>query len=204
MSKVKYIGRTNDFSGKTLWEILGNLKNFGVGRLVQRNMFNRYPEPSYFKIVKVEALPVPTPEDDPDLKRRKYFHYDKSQRKVRTWVEKVFRGRKYPELIEMESVTYKPDFRLIPRSEESVLKARVEATRPRERILPATAPFPPLMKLLIIETMKEKGIEVKEEPQLRLDVVYKQKRDNIMRVAKEGEKPNVELGVKANPKLYEL
>ncbi|KAI4470283.1 28s ribosomal protein s34 mitochondrial [Holotrichia oblita] len=30
----KYIGRTHSFKGKTLWEIVGNLKNFGVGRLV--------------------------------------------------------------------------------------------------------------------------------------------------------------------------
>lgn len=34
MSAVKYIGRTTDFCGKPLWEILGNLKNFGVGRVV--------------------------------------------------------------------------------------------------------------------------------------------------------------------------
>lgn len=54
---VKYIGRTTDYSGKTLWEIVGNLKNFGVGRLVKRNMFERYPEPSYHRIIKVETLP---------------------------------------------------------------------------------------------------------------------------------------------------
>jgi small subunit ribosomal protein S34 len=34
MSVVKYIGRTTDFCGKPLWEILGNLKNYGVGRVV--------------------------------------------------------------------------------------------------------------------------------------------------------------------------
>lgn len=54
---IKYIGRTHDFSGKTLWEIIGNLKNFGVGRLVKRNMFERYSEPSYSRIIKVETLP---------------------------------------------------------------------------------------------------------------------------------------------------
>lgn len=56
----KYIGRTTDFKGKTLWEIVGNLKNFGVGRYVTRNMFaERYPEPTYMKILKVETLPEP-------------------------------------------------------------------------------------------------------------------------------------------------
>lgn len=55
----KYIGRTHDFKGKTLWEIVGNLKNFGVGRILLRNRFQRYLEPSYLKIMKVETLPIP-------------------------------------------------------------------------------------------------------------------------------------------------
>lgn len=55
----KYIGRTTDFKGKTLWEILGNLKNYGVGRIVTRSRFERYPEPSYLKILKVETLSSP-------------------------------------------------------------------------------------------------------------------------------------------------
>lgn len=57
MSVVKLIGRKNDFHGKTLWEIVGNLKNFGVGRVVVRNMFERYPEKSFMRILKVEAVP---------------------------------------------------------------------------------------------------------------------------------------------------
>lgn len=57
MATIKYIGRTTDFKGKTLWEIVGNLKNFGVGRVVVRSMFERYPEPSFMRIVKVDALP---------------------------------------------------------------------------------------------------------------------------------------------------
>lgn len=56
---IKLVGRTTDFSGKTLWELVGNLRNHGVGRYVKRSMFERYPEPSFMKIVRVEALPVP-------------------------------------------------------------------------------------------------------------------------------------------------
>lgn len=55
----KYIGRTTDFKGKTLWEILGNLKNFGISRIVARSRFERYTEPAYMKILKVETLPNP-------------------------------------------------------------------------------------------------------------------------------------------------
>lgn len=54
---IKYVGRTTDFKGKTLWEILGSLKNFGVGRIVVRSVFERYPETSFMKIVKVETCP---------------------------------------------------------------------------------------------------------------------------------------------------
>lgn len=65
---TKYIGRTTLFKGKTLWEILGNLKDFGVGRYVVRNTFyQRYPEPSYFKILKVETLPTPKFENIHDV-----------------------------------------------------------------------------------------------------------------------------------------
>lgn len=54
---VKFIGRTNDFKGKTLWEILGNLKGFGVGRILIRQRFQRYEEPCFLKILQVEAQP---------------------------------------------------------------------------------------------------------------------------------------------------
>lgn len=59
----KYIGKTTDFKGKTLWQILGNLKDFGVGRIIGRNRFQRYPEPCYFKVRKVEARPNVKPSD---------------------------------------------------------------------------------------------------------------------------------------------
>lgn len=54
---IKYVGRTTDFKGKSLWEIVGCLKNFGVGRVVVRSVFERYPEPSFMRIVKVETCP---------------------------------------------------------------------------------------------------------------------------------------------------
>ncbi|XP_039285019.1 28S ribosomal protein S34, mitochondrial isoform X1 [Nilaparvata lugens] len=181
-AKVKFIGRTTDFSGKTLWEILGNLKDNGVGRLVQRHMFNRYPEPSYYRIIKVDALPLPSADDDKDFKRRHYYYYDKSLRKCRVWVEKVFRGRHYPDLIEIEAVSYKPDYRLIPRSEEAKLKAAVAATPPRQSIAPAAVPFPPLLRTLILDEMKQKGIELKSEPLLSLTEVLKQGRENIAKI----------------------
>lgn len=55
----KYIGKTTDFRGKSLWEIVGNLKNFGKGRIVVRSRFERYSEPSYLKILDVETFAEP-------------------------------------------------------------------------------------------------------------------------------------------------
>lgn len=56
---IKYIGRTTDFRGKTIWEIVGNLKDYGIGRIIIRNMFQRYKEPCYMRILKVEGQPTP-------------------------------------------------------------------------------------------------------------------------------------------------
>lgn len=53
---IQYIGRTTDFRGNTLWEIVGNLPDWGIGRMVIRNMFQRYPEPCYMRILKVQAV----------------------------------------------------------------------------------------------------------------------------------------------------
>ncbi|KAH9637153.1 hypothetical protein HF086_016175 [Spodoptera exigua] len=105
---TKYVGRTTDFKGKTLWEIVGSLKNLGVGRIIVRSVFERYPEPSFMKIVKVETCP------------------DEERRRVRIWVEKTFRGRKMPNLTEIYRTSYKPDYKLIPKNEEAKLLASVK------------------------------------------------------------------------------
>lgn len=57
---IKLIGPKASFTGKTLWEIVGNLKNFGVGRLVFKSHFLNYPEVSYYKIVKVQPVMAST------------------------------------------------------------------------------------------------------------------------------------------------
>ena len=55
-----FLGRTHDLYGKSLWELLCNLKDFGVGRVVKRTKFNRrYPEASWYEILSAR------PEMDP-------------------------------------------------------------------------------------------------------------------------------------------
>lgn len=55
MVRYKYFGWVTKAVGKTVWEIVGNLRNHGVGRLITRTQFNRYEEPSFYKLIKVEA-----------------------------------------------------------------------------------------------------------------------------------------------------
>lgn len=54
----KYIGKAVLYKGKPLWELLSNLENFGVGRYIVRHTMQRYQEPTFMKILKVQALPI--------------------------------------------------------------------------------------------------------------------------------------------------
>ncbi|XP_014279247.1 small ribosomal subunit protein mS34 [Halyomorpha halys] len=171
---IKYIGRTTDFCGKPLWEILGNLKNFGVGRLVKRHVFDRYPEPSFFRIVKVEAVEI-----EPGVDRR-----------VRAWVEKVFRGRRYPKLIELHRVSYKADYRLISKTDEKALWDKVSSFQSEVKVLPSSKPFPPLLTELIKEEMEAKNM-THTDPSLKLKV--KRGRENFYKTAQENEVPNAQV-----------
>lgn len=69
-------------------------------------------------------------------------------RKVRVWAEKVFRGRKYPKIVEVCSVSYKADYRLIPKDEEEeYCKTESHLTLEKVKILPRAVPFPPLLRV---------------------------------------------------------
>lgn len=61
-------------------------------------------------------------------------------------VEKIFRGKKYKEPIEIFKVSYKPDYKLIPKDEEHLWWERVTNCKPREKIVPGSIALPPLMK----------------------------------------------------------
>lgn len=59
---ITYVGKKSTCVGKTLWEIVGCLKGFGVGRIIQRGMYvDAYPEQTYYKIVEVKAEPNEVP-----------------------------------------------------------------------------------------------------------------------------------------------
>ncbi|XP_015173399.1 PREDICTED: uncharacterized protein LOC107064834 [Polistes dominula] len=187
---IKYIGRTTSFKGKTLWEILGNLKNFGVGRMVIRNRFQRYPEPCFMRILKIATLPAPNKELQP--------HED---RKIVALIENTFRGKTYPPE-QIDGCTYKADYVLIPKDEEEKYMYYNDPLNPR--IVPRTMEYPPLLKELIIRQRQAAGVTVKEDPQL--EIVYQWNGVKRYRLAEEGEEPTVkfgvDLGTPISPSLY--
>ncbi|XP_059614012.1 small ribosomal subunit protein mS34 [Phlebotomus argentipes] len=183
---IKYFGRTTDFHGKTLWELVGSLKNFGVGRIVVRNMFERYPEPSYYRILKVEALPNVENSEDP-----------LEARKVSVTVEKTHRGKLLAKPLKIMATSYKSDYKLIPKHEEENY-CRMPILR-EVKVFPRTIDLPPLLREFVKD---ETG---QENPQIPL--ILNGKGYKCYRMAEEGEKPTVDvgmgLGVPANPRLYE-
>ena len=50
---VKFIGKDSFFHGKSLYEIARNLRSLGEGRYVVRKAFQRYEEPSFYKLTSV-------------------------------------------------------------------------------------------------------------------------------------------------------
>ncbi|XP_046467164.1 uncharacterized protein mRpS34 [Neodiprion pinetum] len=182
---IKYIGRTTDFKGKSLWEIVGNLKNGGIGRIVARQMFERYPEPSFIKILKVEALPYEEP------------------RKVSVLVERTFRGVKFDRPVLIRAASYKSDYQLIPKDQEAAY-CKIEKPRTMS-ILARTCDYPPLYKEMLIRKMKAKGTPITEE--LKLEIQHTTSTNKFARVAEEGETPTVnmtiDIGPTCSPRLYE-
>lgn len=117
-------------------------------------------------------------------------------------VEKVFRGKVYPDHEQLEATTYKNDFRLVPKEEEEAFCRKNECRREPEKVFPAYGEYPPLFKRFIIRNMKLAGEQVNEDPKMKMK--YRQENCNY-RIAKEGEQPTVDLNIMANkihPEIY--
>lgn len=115
--------------------------------------------------------------------------------------EKIFRGVKAEHLVQIDSISYKSDYLLIPKEEEHLLGAIVP---PKEKILPKTMEFPPLVKELLQRQMKNQGIPV-TEPRLNIKYNFNNK-FTTNRIAEEGETPDFEVKMtlqrSKNSKLY--
>lgn len=106
-------------------------------------------------------------------------------------VEKVFRGQKYQKPVQMDSVTYKDDYILIPKDQEHLYLDNTKV--PEMKILPRTTDLPPLFSQMIIRQMQAKGVAIDTEPKLNLQYNFKGTTFKNYRVAEEGETPTVKL-----------
>lgn len=99
------------YRGKPLWQLLENLPNYGVGRLIVRGSFQQDEEhPSYMRILTV------------DMTSKSIKHPDnpKNANKIRipVTVERVYRGVIFPRPCNIQSTSYLADFILVPEAEE--------------------------------------------------------------------------------------
>lgn len=124
-------------------------------------------------------------------------------RQVEVWVERVFRGVRTPEPVSMLNVSYKTDYRLIPKHEEAKYTSRPVkelANVQNQKLVPQSMDFPPLMQRLIAS---ETG-----NAQSKLAVQLNKTKENFYRFAEADETPsfafppNMSLGKPASPNLY--
>ncbi|CAL7941479.1 unnamed protein product [Xylocopa violacea] len=185
---IIYVGRTHNQVGKALWEIVGNLKNHGVGRMIIRNNEQKYPEASYMRILKVVGL------QDTST----HIH---NPRQVMALVQKTFRGKTVSEPFQIDVTSCKTDYMLVPKDQEA--KYLNSTQQPTVRIMPRTTDFPPLLKTILILNSK---LINKDIPDLKLKIVYNLSGIKNYKVAEEGETPtetvSVKLGKPASPSLY--
>lgn len=106
-------------------------------------------------------------------------------RRVRVTVEKVFRGRQYPKPVEIFSASYKADYQLISKHEEKEF-CKVTPTR-TEKILPSTIEMPPLLREFV-----ERETSV-QNPSIPMKL--KNTKEKFYRLAKEGERPTIDVGM---------
>jgi len=146
MSRLSFIGHYNVLAdGKVLFEILSQLKNFGIGRVITKNEWiRRWPDqPSYLIVRKVE------PVMDRWLSRGK-VHAD--------W---IYRGKPLGVYTFEKEVDYS-DWRLVHKHEE---KQFCHCEKPFvERRIPSHVPLAPLERFLWQQKQRKEGKDPSQEP----------------------------------------
>lgn len=182
MPRLSYIGNYNVLAeGKVLFEILAQLRNFGIGRIVTKNEWlRRWPaQPSYLKIRKVE------PKMDRWLSRGKVL------------AEWVYRGKPLG-VYAFEKEVDHSDWRLIHKHDEDQF-CRCEQPFV-ERRLPSHVPLSPLERFLWQEKQRKQGNESQEPPMLPLVPVV----DEEHQILKQYTKFCSELNPKATGSIYDI
>ncbi|CAB3402360.1 unnamed protein product [Caenorhabditis bovis] len=143
---IRFVGNHDIAAeGKFLWEILAQLRNFGVGRMVTKNEWGRkWPnQPSYLKIVKAEPA------------------MDRWLFEGKLYAEWVFRGRNLG-VYEFSKDLNRSDFQLIHKHQEEAYKKCAEPMK--EIVFPDSFPLPPLQVHLAQKNAAKNGLDEKTVP----------------------------------------
>ncbi|KAJ1358637.1 hypothetical protein KIN20_017114 [Parelaphostrongylus tenuis] len=144
-SSIRFIGNYDvNAQGKYLWEILCQLRKFGVGRVVTKNEWARkWPsQPSYVKVVRVQ----------PAMDRWLFGG--------KIWGEWTFRGRTLG-VYDFVADLNRSDWRLIHKHDEGdFMKCSQPMT---DIVLPNSFPIPPLQNLLARKLSEKTGTKFPEE-----------------------------------------
>uniref|UniRef100_A0A6G1S4C8 28S ribosomal protein S34, mitochondrial n=1 Tax=Aceria tosichella TaxID=561515 RepID=A0A6G1S4C8_9ACAR len=154
MPKVYYYGKKTKFVGKTLFEILANLRNFGLNRMLikQEELLLHPGKSSYYVVKKVEPV------------------MDDKLQEGAIYAERIFKGAKMPGLVMVDDTTWHTDWQLIPKHEESKYKVENPPEFQPAEIDRNSFEVPPLMDAFLKRHLKNKGQRVPQERiQIQLD-----------------------------------
>lgn len=184
-----YYGKKTTFVGKTLFEILANLRDFGINRVLVKNeeLLKNPGEKCYYIVKKVEPV------------------MDEKLEHGAIYAERVFRGAKVPGLVFVDDETWHPDWQLIPRDEEHLHRIDPEKTIEHGHpatitVLPRWMEVPPLMDIFLRRHYKaRKGVTVApvklDTKLVNIMMHYDFNRINkphmLHRIAEEGESPQL-------------
>jgi len=153
MPVYKYFGQPAKYHGKPLFHILANLKDFGKGRIISRSIFEdeltHEKQPSFYRILWAQPL------------------MDSNTVEGRVVAEKVRRGVRYTEPVDLASLAPIPDFKLVSKVDEDKFcqwdSLRDFSTEVDYVTEPKYYTVPPLLQLLMERNMAERGETPGEE-----------------------------------------
>jgi len=150
MPVYKYFGHPARYQGKPLLHLLCNLKSLGKGRIVSRlSEEGKAGGPSFYRVLWAQPL------------------MDTECKEGRVVAQRVARGVREPQPVDLSSIATLPDFRLVPREEEAEF-CKWETLRDFSPALdrvtePKYWTMPPLLRLLVERNLRERGEEAGSE-----------------------------------------
>lgn len=184
MPTIHYYGKKTNFIGKTLFEILANLRNFGLNRMLikQEELLKNPGQKCYYIVKKVEPV------------------LDEKLEQGAIYAEKVYRGAKVPELVLVDDESWHTDWQLIPKDEEDSYrvpdeKLLVHGQAETVTVLPRWMEVPPLMDIFLrrhydARKISSPSVDMSQTP-MRIRMHYEFSKINkphqLHRIAEEGE-----------------